>query len=99
MPRLRRLPVDGSFFLEYKRNWPDLSFRIMPGVDALEAQSVAHSGGVFATWMRSGLKAVHGLFVDRIAHIRVGDLSGTLQAPPILTGMLDSGRTFDTNGF
>src|ERR1700677_1488585 len=29
VPRLRRLPVEASFLREYKRNWPDLSFRII----------------------------------------------------------------------
>jgi hypothetical protein len=30
VPRLRRLPVEPSFFFEYKRYSPDLSLRIMP---------------------------------------------------------------------
>src|SRR6267378_1993278 len=29
VPRFRRRPLRGSFFREYKRYWPDLSFRIM----------------------------------------------------------------------
>jgi hypothetical protein len=29
VPRLRRFPVFASFFREYKRYWPELSFRIM----------------------------------------------------------------------
>lgn len=28
VPRLRRFPVEGSVLREYKRYWPDLSFRI-----------------------------------------------------------------------
>jgi hypothetical protein len=30
VPRLRRFPVFGFFFLEYRRYWPDLSFLIIP---------------------------------------------------------------------
>jgi hypothetical protein len=38
---LRRLPVEGSFLREYKRNWPDFSFRIMNQSDAANAQGDA----------------------------------------------------------
>ncbi len=41
VPRLRRLPVLAFFFLEYSRNSPDLSLRIMFRFDARQARSVA----------------------------------------------------------
>ena len=41
VPRLRRFPVDSSFFLEYNRYSPDFSFRIMPVVDAMQPARVA----------------------------------------------------------
>jgi len=49
VPRLRRLPVEASFFLEYRRYCPDLSFRIIPAIDAsvllLVAGVAAHFRG------------------------------------------------------
>src|SRR5579863_2832785 len=41
VPRLRRLPVEVSFLREYKRNWPDLSLRIMQRLDAAPRGEVA----------------------------------------------------------
>lgn len=42
VPRLRRFPVCAFFFLEYKRNCPDLSLRIMLTLDARNVIPVAH---------------------------------------------------------
>src|SRR5580698_6290240 len=43
VPRLRRLPVLTFFFLEYSRNSPDFSLRIMFHFDACLTGSVAQS--------------------------------------------------------
>jgi hypothetical protein len=43
VPRLRRLPVSASFFLEYKRYWPDLIFRIISDLDASYINLAARS--------------------------------------------------------
>jgi hypothetical protein len=41
---LRFFPVEASFFREYKRNWPDFNFLIMPVVDAWVRGFVAFLG-------------------------------------------------------
>jgi len=41
VPKLRGLPVCAFFFREYKRNCPDLSFRIMNNLDADRRTGVA----------------------------------------------------------
>src|SRR6185503_17574189 len=43
-PRLRRLPVFGSFLREYKRYSPDLSFLIMAALLCLKTRSTARWG-------------------------------------------------------
>jgi hypothetical protein len=35
------LPVEASFLREYRRNWPVLSLRIIPGLDAVLRRNVA----------------------------------------------------------
>lgn len=42
VPRFRRLPVLGSFFREYSRYWPDLSFRIMMVPSFYNSECLCH---------------------------------------------------------